>query len=122
MVRESGNDRERHLFSELLAREQTFINSTSPDKIQLITDELEQLRYQILWRTPGYLKAMFAHLVEKRASMNDQIQATQLIENGNRAVDREDVEALRQITGRLWDLMPSSEQSSEDIRAFTGII
>ena len=122
VVRESGNDRERHLFSELLAREQTFINSTSPDKIQLITDELEQLRYQILWRTPGYLKAMFAHLVEKRASMNDQIQATQLIENGNRAVDREDVEALRQITGRLWDLMPSSDQSSEDIRAFTGII
>ena len=122
VVRESGNDRERHLFSELLAREQTFINSTSPDKIQLITDELEQLRYQILWRTPGFLKAMFAHLVEKRASMNDQIQATQLIENGNRAVDREDVEALRQITGRLWDLMPSSEQSSEDIRAFTGII
>jgi molecular chaperone DnaK len=122
LVRESGNDRERHLLTEILTREQIFINSTSPEKIQSVTDELEQLRYQILWRTPGFLKGMFAHLVEKRASMNDQIQATQLIENGTRAAEREDLEALRQINGRLWDLMPSTEQTSEDIRAFTGII
>jgi molecular chaperone DnaK len=54
--------------------------------------------------------------------MNDQIQATQLIENGTRAAERDDLEALRQINGRLWDLMPSTEQTSEDIRAFTGII
>jgi molecular chaperone DnaK len=122
LVRESGNDRERHLLTEILTREQIFINSTSPEKIQSVTDELEQLRYQILWRTPGFLKGMFAHLVDKRASMNDQIQATQLIENGTRAAEREDLEALRQINGRLWDLMPSTEQTSEDIRAFTGII
>jgi molecular chaperone DnaK len=122
LVRESGNDRERHLLTEILTREQIFINSTSPEKIQSVTDELEQLRYQILWRTPGFLKGMFAHLVEKRASMNDQIQATQLIENGTRAAERDDLEALRQINGRLWDLMPSTEQTSEDIRAFTGII
>ena len=122
LIRESGNDREKHLIAEILAREQTFINSTSPDKIQLVVDELERLKFQILVRTPAFLKDMFSHLVDRRASMNDQIQASQLIENGKRAVDREDIESLRQINGRPWDLMPATEMENDEMRAFTGII
>ena len=122
LVRESGNDREKHAMSEILAREQTFINSTSPEKIQTAVDELERLRYQILFRMPEFLKSMFAHLRDKRASMNDQIQVSQLIENGKRAIDRDDIESLKQINGRLWDLMPATEKASDEMRAFTGII
>jgi molecular chaperone DnaK len=54
LIRESGNDREKHLIAEILAREQTFVNSTSPDKIQLVVDELERLKFQILVRTPAF--------------------------------------------------------------------
>jgi molecular chaperone DnaK len=54
--------------------------------------------------------------------MNDQIQASQLIENGKRAVDREDIESLRQINSRPWDLMPATEKEIDEMRAFTGII
>lgn len=122
LVRDSGNDREKHVMSEILAREQTFINSTSPEKIQSVVDELERLRYQILFRTPSFLKSMFAHLMDRRASMNDQIQASQLIENGKRAIERDDIESLRQISNRLWDLMPATEKASDEMRAFTGII
>jgi molecular chaperone DnaK len=122
LIRESGNDREKHLIAEILAREQTFINFTSPDKIQLVVDELERLKFQILVRTPAFLKDMLSHLVDRRASMNDQIQASQLIENGKRAVDREDIESLRQINSRPWDLMPATEKENDEMRAFTGII
>lgn len=122
LVRDSGNDREKHVMSEILAREQTFINSTSPEKIQAIVGELERLRFQILFRMPSFLKSMFSHLLEKRTSMNDQIQASQLIENGKRAIDRDDVESLQQINNRLWDLMPATEKASDEMRAFTGII
>lgn len=122
LVRESGNDRERHLVSEILAREHTFINSTSPEKVLAATQELDTVRWHILMRTPDFLKGMFAHLTEKRASMNDQIQATQLIENGKRAIDRDDIDALQQINSRLWDLMPATEKASEEMRAYTGIL
>jgi hypothetical protein len=54
--------------------------------------------------------------------MNDQIQASQLIESGKRAAAREDVAELRQINGRLWDLMPAKEQASDEMRVFTGIV
>jgi len=122
LVRESGNDREKHVMTEILAREQTFINSTSPEKIQTVVDELERLRYQILMRMPSFLKSMLTHLMSRRASMNDQIQASQLIENGKRAIDRDDIESLQQINSRLWDLMPATEKASDEMRAFTGII
>jgi len=122
LVRESGNDRERHIVSEVIAREQTFINSTSPEKIQGAIQELESVRWQILMRTPEFLKGMFNHLSDKRTSMNDQIQATQLIENGKRAIDKDDIEALQQINSRLWDLMPATAKASDEMRAYTGII
>jgi molecular chaperone DnaK len=122
LVRESGNDRERHVFSEVVAREQIFLTSSSPEKILAVKEELNSIRWQILMRTPEFLQGMFQHLVQKRASMNDQIQATQLIENGRRAIEREDVDALRQINTRLWDLMPSTEKSSDEMRAYTGIV
>ena len=122
LVKESGNDRERHLISEVFAREQSFINSTSPEKIQAVVDELDRVRWQILMRTPDFLKGMFSHLMDRRASMNDQIQASQLIDNGKRAIAKDDVEALQQINARLWDLMPATEQASDEMRAYTGIV
>jgi len=122
IVRDSGNDRERHIVAEILAREHTFINSKSPEKIQAATEELDSVRWHILMRTPEFLKGMFTHLSDRRASMNDQIQATQLIENGKRAIENDDIEALQQINSRLWDLMPATDKASDEMRAYTGIL
>jgi molecular chaperone DnaK len=122
LVRDSGNDRERHILSEIVSREQTFINSTIPEKVQAATAELNRVRWQILFRTPDFLIGMFEHLVERRASMNDQIQGKQLIDGGKRAVAIESWDELRQINSRLWDLMPSEEQASEEMRVYTGIV
>ena len=122
LVNESGSDRERHVMSEIVAREQTFINSTSPDKVQAVVDEMGRLEWQILMRTPEFLKAMFQHLMDRRVSMNDQIQASQLFDSGKRAIAQDDIEELGKVNSRLWDLMPATVQASDDMRAFTGIV
>lgn len=122
LVRASGNDRERHVLAEVVAREPSFLSSTNPEKIQQVSDELSSVRWAILMRSPDFLKGMFTHLVQRRAAMNDQIQASQLIESGRRAYERDDVDALRQINTRLWELMPAQEQASEEMRAYTGIV
>jgi molecular chaperone DnaK len=71
---------------------------------------------------PGFLRGMFEHLVEKRTSMNDQVQAKQLIDNGRRLIENESWDELRQVIGRLWDLMPDSDRKSDEMRSFTGIV
>lgn len=122
LVHESGNDRERNLLRDVLNRETSFITSNNPEKIASETEGLARLRWAILMRTPDFLVGMFQHLVDKRPSMNDQIQATQLVDSGKRAVSKEDWEELRVIIGRLWSLVPAEEQSDEDMRMFTGLV
>ena len=101
---------------------QIFLKSLNPERIQAEIDALESINFQILARDPKFLIAMFSHLNEKRTSMNDQVQAKQLIDNGRRLIDSESWDDLRMVNGRLWSLMPSTEQNSEEMRFFTGII
>jgi molecular chaperone DnaK len=121
-VADSGNDRERTKVKDILARESTFISSSALERIQAETEALKQIEYGILFRTPDFLKGMFSHLNEKRASMNDQIQATQLFDSGKRAITREDWDELRTINSRLWDLLPARVQASDEMKAFTGML
>lgn len=122
LVLENGNDREKHQLREILSRETTFINSSSPERIDAVTEELEGLRFRILTRMPTFLVSMFEHLVEKRASMNDQMQANQLIDAGRREIESQAWDDLRQINGRLWELMPNDVQDADDMRLYTGIV
>ncbi len=122
LVSESGNDREKHQLREVLAREQTFINSTNPERIEAATAELARIRWPILMRTPNFLIGMFEHLTERRTSMNDQVQAKQLFENGKRHILNEAWDDLKQVNGRLWDLLPDTAREDDDMRLYTGIV
>jgi molecular chaperone DnaK len=69
-----------------------------------------------------FLIGIFEHLVDKRASMNDQIKAKQLINNGKRLVTVESWEDIRIVNAQLWELMPTQDQKSDKIRSYIGII
>lgn len=122
LIQESGNDRERNMFKDVLAREQTFINSSVPERIQAEAEQLNTIRFGILFRTPVFLQGMFEHLNEKRAAMNDQIQATRLLDAGRRAVQSEHWDEVRTICNRLWDLLPEEQQNKGEMRMFTGLV
>ncbi len=122
LISEHANDREMHLFQEIIAREPTFVNSSSPERIEAATKEIESLRYTILMRVPDFLLGMFGHLVETAHTMNDQLQARQLIEAGKNHIQSKDWDDLRAVIGRLWDLLPSDSAQSDDWRHYTGIV
>ncbi|MBL8394706.1 MAG: Hsp70 family protein, partial [Candidatus Accumulibacter sp.] len=122
LVSDHGNDREKHLFREIVAREQTFVNSSNPERIEAATSEIERIRFAILMRMPDFLVGMFEHLAQSSHSMNDQLQARQLIEAGKRHVAAQDWEDLKKVNGRLWGLMPADARESDDMRLYTGIV
>ena len=47
------------MLSEILGREASFISSSSPEKIAAMTGALSQIKWQILARTPDFLKGMY---------------------------------------------------------------
>lgn len=122
LVSDNGNDREKHLFREIVAREQTFVNSSNPERIEAATSEIDRIRYAVLMRMPDFLVGMFEHLMQNSHSMNDQLQAKQLIEAGKRHIGAQDWDDLKKVNGRLWDLMPDDARESDDMRLYTGII
>ena len=75
-----------------------------------------------MMRTPDFLLGMFEHLVESRASMNDPIQAKQLIEVGRSHIASQDWDNLKEVNQRLWSLMPDKEKESDEMRLYTGIV
>lgn len=122
LISNNGNDHDKHIFREIIAREQTFINSTNPERIDAATAELRRIEWTVLMRMPDFQIEMFRHLVDNYSSMNDQMQAKQFITAGKKHINDQDWDNLRQVNMRLWDLMPRSVQESADMRLYTGIV
>jgi molecular chaperone DnaK len=122
LIRESGSDRERHQLNEILAKEHAILNSSSFEKIKLATDQLKDISNHILSRSPEFLVGLFKHLSERRAAMNDQVQADSLIQAGRQHIATEQWESVRQIVGRLFDLLPQEDKDSKEFSGITGLV
>lgn len=121
IVNTSGNDLEQRQLNEIITQEHTFLNSTNPLKLQAAIDRLHRISFQILRRTPDFLVGWFQHLLSKRETFNDQLQAKNLIEAGKKHITAEDYDKLGEVNGRLHSLLPEKEQDSNESRHFTGI-
>jgi molecular chaperone DnaK len=121
IVNTSGNDLEQRQLNEVITQEHTFLNSTNPLKLQAAIDRLHRISFQILRRTPDFLVGWFQHLLSKRETLNDQLQAKNLIEAGKKHIAAEDYDKLGEVNGRLHSLLPEKEKDSNEMRHFTGI-
>ena len=122
IVNESGNNHERRQLHEVVAQEHTFMSSTNSQKIQAAIDQLHRISSQILRRTPDFLVNWFQFLASMRETLNDQLQAKNLIEAGKRHIAAEDYDKLLEVNDRLHSLLPENEKGSEEMRHFTNII
>lgn len=121
IVNESGNDLERRQLHEIIVRENTFLNSRNPQKLEVEIEQLRRISFQILRRTPDFLTRWFHYLVEKRETFNDQPQAKHLIEAGKKYMETEDYDKLDEVNVQLHGLLPQQEQDSKEMRYYIGI-
>jgi len=122
IVSERGNDYEQGQLNEVIAQEHTLLVSRDPTRLEAAIAQLHRITFQILRRTPDFLVAWFEHLVSKRESLNDQVQAKNLIEAGKHQIATEDFDRLAEVNARLHSLLPEREQASKEMRHFTGIL
>jgi molecular chaperone DnaK len=121
IVNESGNDNERRQLNEIVSQEHAFLASTNPQKLEAAINQLRQISFQILRRTPTFLIGWFEHLVGKRETLNDQLQSKNLIEAGRKHIALEDFDKLAEVNVRLSSLLPQREKDSKEMKTFTGI-
>lgn len=105
-----GNDDERRLFENIVAKESIFLSSSDPSKIRRQTEEMQQIAYSILWRTPAFLQEMFNSLTSDVSRMNNQEQAKSLVEAGRYAVENRNWDRLSEINHSLIQLLPQGAE------------
>jgi molecular chaperone DnaK len=120
VINENGNDQERHHFNEIVEQESSFLSSSNPMKIQEKTNLLGHIQFGVLRRTPAFLIEWFQYLVSQQQRFNDQVLAKSLIDAGNAAVEKHNVERLYEVNMGLGNLLPQEEQKEVD-RRFTGL-
>jgi molecular chaperone DnaK len=119
LISEHGSDRDRFKLDQTKAQEHAFLKATNHKSIHQRTEDLRTLFIGILMKQPEFLVQHFNSLCAQRSRLNDEAQATLLIESGQRAIQQQDFDKLRTINGQLIDLLP--EENREEARTFTGI-
>ncbi len=112
IVNDNGNDHDHKIFNDIVGREQIFLKATNPVKVKEAIDDLNNLGFNILWRTPDFLEAKFKRLIEKPQLFNDQSQAKSLMEAGHLAISNKNYDRLRQVNFDLISLLPTSPNTN----------
>jgi molecular chaperone DnaK len=119
LVRQHGSDRDQFKMDQVISQEPSFMGSLNPKAIQHRTDELRSILFGILQKLPDFLVRQFKALSMQRSRLNDEAQASLLIDAGTRSIQSQDFDKLRVINAQLIDLLP--EDRKEEARTFIGI-
>jgi molecular chaperone DnaK len=102
----SVTSEDRTLHKRLLTDLQRAIERHDTDQLRRCIDAMDELRFEILRREPGFWLARLEDAQERLESMTDIEQAKRLIAQANRAVQNNDVEGLKSAVRQLYSLLP----------------
>lgn len=95
--------------SETLNKEtEEIISNREHDRLQRKQKQIEDLYFQILFSVPAYWVNQFQRSVDQRSKMSNQAQAEKLINMGQSYLDQNNLDGLKNIVLKLWDLLPKS--------------
>jgi molecular chaperone DnaK len=114
MIEEYGDAKDRRRYELLAADVRHALASRDAAHLKTLVDELTgYLAMMVDRKTGAVMMARFSQLVERRAELRDQALATRLIAEGRRAVDRNDIERLREVNRQLVDLLPPEDGQAD---------
>ena len=106
IIQEHGDLDDKNSFRRHENEVRQAIQANDPDLLMQRIQEMRGAVMRVLDRK-GILQAIFfQQLCEKVSEMRDQAQATQLIAQGQRAINANDVETLRNVNRQLAALLP----------------
>lgn len=86
------------------------IQSNDPDLVRNVREHVASLAVRVLDRQPGFWIGLLEHLAGQQGSMRDSSLASQLVAQGRRCIDQNDVDGLRAACRQLMTLLPVEQQ------------
>lgn len=100
---------------KMLIRANDAIAAHSIDNLRKIVEDLRDLYYAVLFSQDDFWRSQFERL-RNEPEYIDSLKAERLIEEGDRALKRNDIPSLRTIVWELHGLLPSSQRGALDRR------
>jgi len=114
LVDSYGKQRDKDQFTAVSSECDKAISLKDAKKLEHCIKEFLRIRWAVLFEQPGYWIGTFQEIKTANVTFSDPEKAKGLINEGNIALQRQDIESLKSLMFQLWDLIPSNEQ--EDIK------
>lgn len=121
-ISKNGNEQDKIILKDILAKEDSVMLSINPEKIQLAIDEIVAVEANILWRTPAWLAGLFEWLLNNKKLLTNENQANSLFAEGAVALKNNDIDKLKYVNEKLIELMPGEQREELQKGKNVGII
>jgi len=118
VVKDSGKGDDQRTINVLEKEAQEAIASCDEDVLRRKINDINALGWRILLEKPDFWVGYLQYLTERKMQMKDRGQADQLIGQGTRAINTNDLEGLKAAVRQLINLLPVDEQ--QDARGYGG--
>lgn len=110
VIRQHGNSNDKQNAAALETETRRAIDSRDTDLLRRKVAELCGLRIRVLREQPGFWVGLLQWLEERKSTMRDPAQAEQLFSQGQRAMNSNDVPALKAAVQQLISLLSTNQQ------------
>lgn len=110
VVQEYGSNSDKQTAATLERETRQAMETRDADLLRRKISELAGLSLRVLREQPGFWVALLRQLEEHKANMRDRSQAEQLMAQGNRAINTNDLPSLKAAVQQLITLLPAAQQ------------
>jgi molecular chaperone DnaK len=116
IVADHGDDSDKAHLGVLIGEHQRAVDGGDPGLLRRVAGDYDGLWFIVADRLTAYHVGRFNRLVERMESMRDVPQAEQVIAQGRRAINNNDVSSLKAANRQLMNMLPREDQTSVDQR------
>ena len=88
------------------------IENKDRESLENTIEELQRLIFKVMYNTPKWLKALLANAYNHRHEAIDVVRVNQIFERAAQYMDSNNVSWMQNCLQAVWDLMPSSSNST----------
>jgi hypothetical protein len=120
VVEAHGTTDEKERYRTLAADAERAIADERVELLRRRVEDLRNLGSRVVWRQPGFWVGYLEYLQERRGRMTDQAAAERLFGQAQRAINSNDIEALKAAVRQLCNLLPAEERGAAEARGEFG--
>jgi hypothetical protein len=112
----NGSQEQQNQLELLIKEADVAISRNSAQVLDARLESIRSMYWRLLFSFDQYWVSAFRRLDNGESHFVEEATANRLIEEGRRALGRQDAESLKTIVPQLWGLLPDSQQSKFDFR------